>query len=506
MSRKKDCQSVEEELRRLLKELTEIKFALDESSIVAVTNDSGTLTYVNDKFCEISGYTREELIGQDHRIINSSHHPKQFFKELWETISQGRVWRGEIRNRAKDGGFFWVDTTIVPFGDETDGRGRRYVVIHHDITKRKLAEQRLQQQAVLLDISQDAIIVRDLEDRILFWNKGAEELYGWTSSEALGKKGDKLLFKESLAPYRRAHKALLDRGAWRGELHQVTKGGRDVVVESRWTLVRDEEGKPCAKLIVNTDVTEKKRLQEELLRAARLSLIGEFTAGLAHEIKNPLAGIQGAMDILIRRREPDDSEREVLEDVRHAVKRIDQTVRQLLERARPRPLRIARASLNEVVERALELARHQVAANRTNGKSVSINFEPFAGPIALPVDATQIEDAILNLVINGIEAIEGCGRVTARTRLLDEGPNDARPEVVIEIEDTGRGITEQNLPYIFDPFFTTREEGTGLGLHAVQRIAQAHGGRIEVSTEPGRGSIFSLYLPAPEQAELSLSC
>src|SRR5436305_11494402 len=134
---------------------------------------------------------------------------------------------------------------------------------------------------MLLDIAQDAIIVRDLEDRILFWNKGSERLYGWSEGEALGQKGYKLLFRDSLKEDEKAHRALLKEGEWRGELRQIAKDGRDIIVESRWTLVRDEEGNPRAKLIVNTDATEKKRLEEELLRAARLSLIGEFTAGLA---------------------------------------------------------------------------------------------------------------------------------------------------------------------------------------------------------------------------------
>jgi len=291
----------------------------------------------------------------------------------------------------------------------------------------------------------------------------------------------------------------IDRAA-RGEpsrFDTMNRVGRErfIIVDFMLAPVFDGRGRVTHLVPSGVDITEKKRLEVELSRASHLSLVGELAAGLAHEIKNPLAGIKGAVDILIRRRKTGDPEIEVLEDVSHAVERIDATVRALLQRARPRPPRLAVASLDEAVRRAVLLARHQAAKASSTGQQTAVLFEPSPDPVVLPFDAAQIEDAVLNLILNGVEAVKDGGRVVVRVRQETSDDADAGREAVIEVEDTGCGIEERDRARVFSPFYTTTEGGTGLGLPAVRRIAREHGGRVEVRSEPGRGSTFRMCLP-----------
>lgn len=490
-------------LLRSVKELADLKFALDESAIVAVTDQTGKITYVNDKFCEISKYSRDELLGQDHRIISSSFHPKEFIRNLWTTIANGKTWHGELRNHAKGGSIYWVDTTIVPFLDEL-GKPYQYVAIRYDITERKRAEERIREQAALLDVAQDAIFVRGITGEIGYWNKSAENLYGWEANEVLGRNCDERLFGAS-SQLRGGLETALKNGAWSAEMRQFTKNDKVLIVESKWTIVRDEHGEPRSFLIANTDVTDRKQLESQFLRSQRMESIGTLASGIAHDLNNVMSPMLMSVQVLQRRHQDEESQR-WLAALRVNAERGGDLIKQLLSFARGTGGDRLPLQPRHLVKEVIRIVRD------TLPKSINIRFFIPDNLWTISADPTQVHQVLMNLCVNARDAMLSGGTLTLKAEnvVIDEDYVGMHPDahvgkfVLITVGDTGEGIAPENLEKIFEPFYTTKEvgKGTGLGLSTASGIIKSHKGFVNVYSEPGRGTRFDVYLPAIEAQEL----
>ena len=347
-------------LERSLKQLADTNFALDQAAIVAITDVRGRITYVNQKFCEISKYSRQELIGQDHRIINSGYHSKEFIRNLWHTIAGGRIWHGEIRNRAKDGSIYWVDTTIVPF--------------------------------------------------------------------------------------------------------------------------LDERRKPYQYMAIRYDITERKRTEELLRERAALARLGEMAAVVAHEVKNPLAGIRGALQVIGGRLPETSRDRAIIGDIVARLDSLDEIVQDLLIFARPREPRLSPVSVAELLEDTAALLRKDAAHT---GVHVTISGDR----PTIAADPEQLQTAFLNLLLNAVQASSSGDGV----RVTVAGADGL---CRVAIADAGPGIAPGTLDKIFEPFFTTKHRGTGLGLPTARRMIELHNGTIAVDCPAGGGTVVTVTLPA----------
>ncbi|HEY9800764.1 MAG TPA: response regulator [Leptolyngbyaceae cyanobacterium] len=379
--------------------------------------------------------------------------------------------------------------------------------------ERKQTEQKIRQQAALLDIANDAIFVQDLGGQILFWNEAAELLYGLQKAEAIGKKTKKLWQEKNLSLLQKALETLQQEGYWKGELNQITKSGKEIIVESRWTLVRDFGNKPQSILIVNTEITQKKQLEAQFLRAQRLESIGTLASGIAHDLNNVLAPILMTAQLLETQIKDERSQR-LLPILITNAKRGANLVKQVLSFTR-----------GLEGERTLLQLKHligeiQQVIKETFPKSIEVVAQIPQNLWTVSGDATQLHQVLMNLCVNARDAMPKGGSltITAENLLIDENYAkmnlDAKvgPYVVVTVTDTGTGIQADVLDRIFEPFFTTKElgQGTGLGLSTVLGIIKSHGGFINVYTEEGKGSQFKVYLPAQdvkeslEEAELKL--
>ncbi|MBW3541290.1 MAG: response regulator [Planctomycetes bacterium] len=372
-----------------------------------------------------------------------------------------------------------------------------------EAVERVLNEVRLEEaqreQAALLENAQDAIVVCDLERRIVYWNPRAERLYGWSADEAAGRPVQEVFRRDGSPGVDEARAVVEANGEWAGELEHQTRDGREISVESRWTLVRDAAARPKSILIVNTDVTEKKALESQLRHAQRLESIGALAGGVAHEFNNLLQAIGGYTAFAKDALPHGHAARADLEEVEKAAERAASLTRQLLSFGRRQKLERCDLGGNEVVAELLKMIRPLIGAH------IEVRTELAEDAGVVRADPALLQQALLNLCINARDAMPDGGRLTLRTQsvTLDRAWCASHPDLKpgrylrITIADTGCGMTPEVQARVFEPFFTTKGvgRGTGLGLSMVYGVVQQHGGTIRFESEPNRGTEFQIDLP-----------
>lgn len=371
--------------------------------------------------------------------------------------------------------------------------------------ERREVEERLQEQAALLDAAHEAIYVKDLNHRIVYWNRGAERLYGYSASRALGSFSNEL-FKANPARYREAFEFLMQHGEWQGELEKFAQDGNARTLEVSWTLVRDAQGRPTSVLAINFDVTEKKKLESQLLRAQRMESIGTMAGGIAHDLNNVLAPIVMACDI-VKEMIVEPEGLKLLEAMKKSARRGADLVRQLLTFARGVQGQRVLVDVSTLLNDLFLLMRE------TFPKSIRLDFQGPGECSPVRGDPTQLHQVFLNLCVNARDALPRGGHLTLTwgevwmSTTHPDLPLDGRPGnyLRVAIQDDGEGIPASLQEKIFEPFFTTKElgQGTGLGLSTSLAIVKNHGGFILLQSQADTGTQFQVFLPVvPKESQL----
>jgi PAS domain S-box-containing protein len=438
---------------------------------------------------QVVGRTLDEVIPEPSRTLVISNYLRAIHEQrtiVWDEVTP------------YPSGTKYGEVSITPiFG--ADGTCTNLVGSVHDITERRLAEQRLAAQAALLDKAKDAIFVRDLEGVVQYWNQGAERLYGWSSTEAVGRNVLGLVHCEP-SVFEAAQRRLVEGGQWSGELAVLTKDRRPLTVEASWTLIEAGSARSASVLVINTDITARKSLEAQVFHAQRLESLGTLAGGLAHDFNNLLTVVTGNVGLALDALRVDHAAREPLTEAGRALSRGAELIRQLLTFSRREKPKRREVALEPLVAEALGLLR--VTFPPATRLDTSFHADV---PVVL-ADPTQVNQIVMNLGTNALQAMGRAGVLAVRLeRAVVEADLEAHSAILhpgtyarLVIADTGGGIDARTIDHIFEPFYTTKEggNGTGLGLSVVHGIVKGHEGGIVVHSTPGHGTEFAVYFPA----------
>jgi PAS domain S-box-containing protein len=470
---------------------------------IAVEDGDYRFLSVNQAFLAATGLREDQVVGQRVGAVIPEPSFSQVIANYATAIREKRTVRWQEVSEYP-AGTRYGEVSITPLFDERL-RCTSLVGMVHDITEHRHAQEQISAQAALLDHAKDAILLRDTDGTIRFWSKGAERFYGWSSAEALGKNVSELIYRD-VQPFKAAQRSVLETGAWTGELSQRTRAGQTVVVEASWTLLRDAQGKPASVLAINSDITERKRLEQQVFRAQRMDSLGTLAGGIAHDFNNILASIVANTSLAAADLTPSHPAHESLGEISTASQRATQLVHQILTFSRQQEPKREAVRLPAVANEALNLLRATLPA------SIHIEQHFAANLPRIYADPVQVHQVIMNLATNAAHAMSETGgtlsvkavRIDATTK-WSAGASELPPGayVHLEVADTGSGIDAATIEHIFDPFFTTKQpgKGTGLGLAVVHGVVKSHEGSIAVRSTVGEGTTFSVYLPAVKTRE-----